>query len=43
MQDIVLHYFLRLPEVCFYYYAELDGYHHARFHRDFLKKSHEAR
>ena len=43
MQDIVLYYFHGLPEVCFYYYAELNGYHHARFLRDFLKKSHEAR
>ena len=43
MHDIVLHYFCTPPEVCVYYYAELDGYHQARFHRDFLKKSHEAR
>ena len=43
MQDIVLYCFYRLPKVCVNYYAELDGYHHARFLRDFLKKSHEAR
>ena len=43
MRDIVLPYFSRLPEVCVYYYAELDGYHLARFLRDFLKKSHETR
>lgn len=43
MHNIVLHYFRRLPEVYVYYYAELDGYHHARFHRDFLKKGHKAR
>ena len=43
MYNIVLHYFRRLPEVYVYYYAELDGYPHARFHCDFLKKGHKAR
>ena len=43
MHDLVLYYICRLPEVCVYYYAEFDGYHHAIFLRDFLEKSHEAR